>query len=123
MRRTDSTAAHAIGELGADLVPADLDDPDSLRAAFSGVAGVFAMTTPGRDGRTDLEVTHGHAIADAAAAAGVPHVVYSSVGGAERHTAIPHFDSKRDVEKYLIEQGLPTTFVPPVFLWSTSPSS
>lgn len=115
VRRTDSDAARAISELGADLVPADLDDPDSLRAAFTGVAGIFAMTTPGRDGRTDLEVMHGHAIADAATAAGVPHVVYSSVGGAERHTAIPHFDSKRDVEEYLIAQGLSTTFVRPVF--------
>jgi uncharacterized protein YbjT (DUF2867 family) len=73
------------------------------------------MTTPGLDQRTDVEMSHGHAIADAAAAAGVPHVVYSSVGGAERHTAIPHFDSKRDVEEYLVARGLSTTFVRPVF--------
>jgi uncharacterized protein YbjT (DUF2867 family) len=114
-RRTDSDAARALTELGADLVAADLDDPEGLRAAFTGVDGVFAMTTPGHDQRTDLEVTHGHAIADAAAAASVPHVVYSSIGGAERHTGIPHFDSKRDVEEYLIARGLSTTFVRPVF--------
>ena len=114
-RRTDSAATRALTELGADLVAADLDDPEGLRAAFTGVDGVFAMTTPGPDHRTDLEVTHGHAIADAAAAAGVPHVVYSSVGGAERHTGIPHFDSKRDVEEYLVARGLSTTFVRPVF--------
>jgi uncharacterized protein YbjT (DUF2867 family) len=115
VRHTDSDAARALTELGADLVTADLDDPEGLRAAFAGVDGVFAMTTPGRDRRTDLEVTHGHAIADAAAAASVPHVVYSSVGGAERHTGIPHFDSKRDVEEYLVARGLSTTFVRPVF--------
>jgi uncharacterized protein YbjT (DUF2867 family) len=118
-RRTDSDAARALTELGADLVVADLDDPEGLRAAFTGVDGVFAMTTPllrpGYELRIDLEVTHGHAIADAAAAASVPHVVYSSVGGAERHTGIPHFDSKRDVEEYLIARGLSTTFVRPVF--------
>ncbi|HET6298110.1 MAG TPA: NmrA/HSCARG family protein [Kribbella sp.] len=114
-RRTDSDAARALTELGADLVAADLDDPEGLRAAFTGVDGVFAMTTPGPDQRTDLEVTHGQAIADAAAAAGVPHVVYSSVGGAERHTGIPHFDSKREVEEYLVARGLSTTFVRPVF--------
>jgi uncharacterized protein YbjT (DUF2867 family) len=96
-RRTDSDAARALGELGADLVVADIDDPDGLRTAFTGVDAVFAMTTPGYDQRTGLEVRQGHAIADAAAAAGVPHVVYSSVGGAERHTRIPHFDSKRVV--------------------------
>jgi uncharacterized protein YbjT (DUF2867 family) len=114
-RRTDSDAARALTELGADVVAADLDDPEGLRAAFTSVRGVFAMTTPGYDQRTDIEVRHGHAIADAAAAAGVPHVVYSSVGGAERHTGIPHFDSKRDVEEYLAARGLATTFVRPVF--------
>jgi uncharacterized protein YbjT (DUF2867 family) len=114
-RRTDSDAARALAALGADLVAADLDDPESLRAAFTGVDGVFAMTTPGYDQRIDIEVAHGHAIADAAAAAGVPHVVYSSVGGAERHTGIPHFDSKRDIEQYLVARGVSTTFVRPVF--------
>jgi uncharacterized protein YbjT (DUF2867 family) len=114
-RRIDSDAARDLGELGADLVAADIDDPEGLRTAFTGVDAVFAMTTPGYDQRTDLEVRQGHAIADAAAAAGVPRVVYSSVGGAERHTGIPHFDSKRDVEEYLVAQGLPTTFVRPVF--------
>lgn len=115
VRRTDSAAARALGERGADLVAADLGDPDSLRTAFTGVAGVFAMTTPGPDQRPDLEVTHGHAIADAAAATGVPHVVYSSVGGAERHSGVPHFESKRDVEEYLVALGLSATFVRPVF--------
>ena len=62
-RRTDSDAARALTELGADLVVADLDDPDGLRAAFTGVDGVFAMTTPGYELRIDLEVRHGHAIA------------------------------------------------------------
>jgi uncharacterized protein YbjT (DUF2867 family) len=114
-RRADSDAARALSELGADLVVADLDDPDTLRVALTGVDGVFAMTTPGPDQRVDLEVAHGHAIADAASAAGVPHVVYSSVGGAERHTGIPHFESKRDVERYLVACGLATTFVRPVF--------
>jgi uncharacterized protein YbjT (DUF2867 family) len=97
------------------VVEGDLDNPASLRRAFAGVSAVFAMTTPGREQRPDVEIAHGHAIADAAAAAEVPHVVYSSVGGAERHTGIPHFDSKRDVEQYLTASGLATTFVRPVF--------
>jgi len=114
-RRPDSDAARALAALGADVVPVDLGEPAGLRAVFADVRAVFAMTTPGYEQRPDLEVAHGHAIADAAAAAGAPHVVYSSVGGAERHTGIPHFDSKRDVEEYLIAQGLSTTFVRPVF--------
>ena len=45
----------------------------------------------------------------------MPHVVYNSVGGAERHTGIPHFESKRRVEEHLEALGLSTTFVRPVF--------
>ena len=114
-RDPGSSVGQALQDLGADVVAVNLDDPESLRHAFSGVDAVFAMTTPGRDQRADVEVTHGHAIADAAAAVGVPQVVYSSVGGAERHTGIPHFDSKRDVEEYLLAQGISATFVRPVF--------
>lgn len=114
-RNPGSSAGQGLQDLGADVVAVDLGDPESLNRAFSGVDAVFAMTTPGPDQRADLEITHGHAIADAAAAVRVPQVVYSSVGGAERHTGIPHFDSKRDVEEYLLAQGLSATFVRPVF--------
>ena len=83
--------------------------------AFTDVAGVFAMTTMTTERGTEGEVEHGTAIADAAAAAGVPHVVDSSVGGAERHTGIPHFESKRRVEEHFESLGLSTTFVRPTF--------
>lgn len=45
----------------------------------------------------------------------VPHLIYSSVGGAERHTGIPHFESKRAVEQYLHQIGVPTTVLRPTF--------
>ena len=57
----------------------------------------------------------GGLIADAARDVGVPHVVYGSVGGAERHTGIPHFESKRRVEEHMTALGLHTTFVRPTF--------
>jgi uncharacterized protein YbjT (DUF2867 family) len=62
------------------------------------------------------ETADGCAIADAAHAVGVSNLVYSSVGGAERHTGIPHFESKRRVEEYMTSLGLPAIFVRPVFL-------
>ena len=114
-RRPGSDAARALAAGGVEVVAIDLDEPASLRSALTDVRAVFAMTTPGYEQRPDLEVIHGHVIADAAAAAGVPHLVYSSVGGAERHTGIPHFESKRDVEEYLVALGLLTRFVRPVF--------
>lgn len=111
---TESDAARALRDRGADLVVANLDDVDALRAAFSRVDGLFAMTTNWGENGPDGEVRHGRAIADAAAAANVPSVVYSSVGGAETHTGIPHFESKRRVEEYMLER-LNVRFVRPTF--------
>ncbi|MCZ2804945.1 NmrA family NAD(P)-binding protein [Modestobacter sp. VKM Ac-2983] len=54
------------------------------------------------DGRgVEGEVQDGRALADAAAEAAVGHLVYSSVGGAERETGVPHFESKRRVEEHI----------------------
>ena len=115
VRDPQAPAARALADSGAQVVQADIDDAASMRRAFAGVDGVFAMTTFAGPAGTSGEVEHGKRIADAAAAARVPHVVYSSVGGAERRTLIPHFESKRRVEEYLSASGLPTTFVRPTF--------
>jgi uncharacterized protein YbjT (DUF2867 family) len=63
----------------------------------------------------DVEERQGKALADAASAAGVGHFVYASVGGAERNTGIPHFESKWAIEKRVGELGLPATVLRPVF--------
>jgi uncharacterized protein YbjT (DUF2867 family) len=54
-------------------------------------------------------------LAEAARDAGVAHFVYSSVGGAERHTGIAHFDSKWQIEEYIRSIDLPATILRPVF--------
>ena len=115
MRNARSVAAVAVEGAGAELVQADVEDAEALRAGLDDAGALFAMTTfAGRDG-TEGEVRRGGLIADAARAAGVPHVVYGSVGGAERHTGIPHFESKRRVEEHMTASGLRTTFVRPTF--------
>jgi uncharacterized protein YbjT (DUF2867 family) len=52
-------------------------------------------------------------VADAAKKADVKHLVYSSVGGAERNTGIPHWESKWEVEKHIRSLGLPATVIRP----------
>jgi uncharacterized protein YbjT (DUF2867 family) len=99
------------------LVTADIGDPETLRAAFSGASRVFAMTTMTSGRGTVGETADGIAIADAAQAASVEHLVYSSVGGAERRTGIPHFESKRRVEEHIEKIGIPATFVRPTFFY------
>jgi uncharacterized protein YbjT (DUF2867 family) len=91
---------------------------DSVRAAFDGAAAAFAMTThDGPDG-PKREVAHGRVIAAAADNAGLPFLVYSSVGGAERGSGVPHFESKHQIEKVLLDT-LPVTFVRPTFFMET----
>lgn len=115
VRDPDAAASRELVSLGATLARADLDDATSLREALTGVAGVFAMTTFATPRGTEGEVEHGRTIADAAVAAGVPHLVYSSVGGAERGTGIPHFESKWRVEQHLREVGVPLHVLRPTF--------
>lgn len=114
VRDVDSTKAQRLRDLGATPIRADLDEPASVTAAFQDVEGAFAMTTFMGERGTDGEVEHGRTIAAAAAEAGLPLLVYSSVGGAERHTGIPHFDSKRRVEEYMGER-LNVRFIRPTY--------
>ncbi|BCS29987.1 uncharacterized protein APUU_80290S [Aspergillus puulaauensis] len=63
-----------------ELVTADVTDPSSLKHAFTGAAVVFATSITVYDGHTySHEVSHGHALADAAVAAGVPEAYIRSL--------------------------------------------
>ncbi len=113
-RDPQKPAARKLAEQGVEIVPGDLDDRSSLGRAVRGVYGVFAAMTPFEQGPAGEE-RQGKALADAAKAAGVRHYVYSSVGGAERNTGIPHFESKWQIEQHVRALELPSTILRPVF--------
>lgn len=116
VRDPDKPAARALKEQGAELVRGDLDDVASLRRAMTGVHGVFSVQALAYEPETlAAEVRQGEAVADVAAQSGVRHLVYSSVGGAERHTGIDHFETKAQVERHIQRLGLPATILRPVF--------
>ena len=110
--------AQGLKEKGVEVFAGDFDDSGSLARAMSGMDAVFAMTTPITG--VDVEVRHGKAIADAAKAAGVAHLVYSSVGDADRQTGIPHFDSKFEIEQYLRSLDLPWTITAPAYFYDNA---
>lgn len=110
-----SDRARALAERGVEVVGVDAEDAASTGDALDGVAALSMMTTPSGDDGPVGETRRGLVLVEAARAAGVPFVVYSSVGGAERHTGIPHFESKRRVEEALDASGVPHAFVRPVF--------
>ena len=113
-RKPESRAAVSLAERGVTVVPGDFEDQASLERAARGVDTIFAMGTPFQTG-TDTETREGVNITRAAATAGVSHLVYSSVAGADRATGVPHFDSKFEVEKEIRRSGVPFTIVAPVF--------
>jgi uncharacterized protein YbjT (DUF2867 family) len=98
----------------AEPVHGDFDDPASLRTAFDGVDAVFGTGTAHRAGPAG-EARHGIALAEAAHAAGVPHLVFVSGAGAERPTSVPVFESKRAVEERIGQLRLAATVLAPVY--------
>ena len=99
-RDPNSSQAKLLANAGAALVVASLEDTAAITKALEGATSLFAMTMP--SGGAEAEARQGIAAADAAKTAGV-HLVFTSVGSANRQTGIPHFDSKYEVEKHIAE--------------------
>ncbi|MPY22616.1 NmrA family NAD(P)-binding protein [Shewanella sp. YLB-07] len=115
-RNLQSQSADRLRQQGVAVVYGDLDKPETLAQILKGAYGVYSVQNNWTSS-IEVEIAQGKALADADAAksARVQHFVYSSVGGAERQTGIPHFDSKREIERHILNIGLPYTFIRPAF--------
>ncbi len=107
-------AARRLGERGAEIVTADFDDAVSLQTAALRADAIVAAGTAHVAGPV-ADVRHGRNIIDAAGAAGIRHLVYLTVAGADRPSGVPVMDSKHAVEQYLRAAGVPHTVVAPVY--------
>ena len=113
-RKPDSPAAEALDKKGAEILVGSFENPASMEAACKGTDCVYAMGTP-YEGGVDAEKAQTLALIDAAAKAGTGHIVFGSVGDANKSTGIPHFDSKYDVEQHLVKLDVPYTILGPVW--------
>ena len=114
VRDAGKPEALALADQGAQLAVGDMDIPASLDAAFAGAYGVFSVQGWLPDG-VEAEVRRGVAVAEAASRAATQQFVYSSVGGADQGTGIPHFESKWRIEQRIHELELPATIWRPVY--------
>lgn len=115
VRDLQSPAAQALAVAGAELVAGDMTEPASLDAATKGVYGVFSVQPAAASPHFNRhEVPMGRAVADAAAAAGVEHLVYASVGGADRQPESDGVNTKWEIEQHIRALGLPATVLRPV---------
>jgi uncharacterized protein YbjT (DUF2867 family) len=112
-RNLNSEPMRRLAAKGAQLVQGDFDKPETVLAAAKDADAAFLMGNFYEVGK-EAEIRQGIAGADAIKAAGVGHLIYSSVGSANRNTGIPHFDSKFQVEQHIARLGIPYTISAPV---------
>jgi uncharacterized protein YbjT (DUF2867 family) len=119
--------AVALAAAGAEVVQADLDDEESLRKAFGGAYGVFAMTNFWEHFSPEKEVAQAGNAARAAKDAGVEHLVWSTLEDVrtcvpldddrmptlQEKYKVPHFDGKGEADAVFADAGVPTTFLFP----------
>jgi uncharacterized protein YbjT (DUF2867 family) len=109
---TRNPAKHLV--VADEVVEADLDRPETLKAAFAGAHGVFLVTNFWEEG-TD-ERKQATAAVRAAKDAGVKHFIWSTlpdveaISGGKFH--VPHFTGKARIDPIVREAGfLHNTFV------------
>ena len=94
-------------KLGDEVVLADFNHPETLRAAFAGAHGVFLVTNAW-EARAD-EAKQAIAAVNAAKDAGVQHLIWSTLPNVEEISGgkidVPHFTHKAKVERVVTEAG------------------
>ena len=121
--------AKALAAKGAEVVSANLDEVESLKKAFAGAYGVYAVTNFWEHFSAEKEKVQAKNSADAAKAAGVKHVIWSTLEDTRQFMPaddkrmpmlqekyrVPHFDAKAEADAFF--SGVPTTFLLTTFYW------
>src|SRR5712672_229950 len=96
-------------ELADEAVEADLNRPETLKAALEGAHGVFLVTNFRESGAD--EVKQATAAVRAAKDAGVQHFVWSTLPNVEAISGgkfdVPHFTGKAKMDRIVKEAGFP----------------
>jgi len=130
-RHPDSDKAKALASAGVEVVAADADDAASLERAFAGAHGAFCVTNYWEYFSPERELTQARNMAHGTKAAGVAHVVWSTLEDTRRWVPleddrmptlmgkykVPHFDAKGEADGFFRELGVQTTFLLTSFYW------
>jgi uncharacterized protein YbjT (DUF2867 family) len=112
-RNAGNAAVRSLADKGAEIITGNFENRDSVARAAKGADAAFLMGNFYEAG-AEGEIRQGVTAAAAIAAAGVGHLIYSSVASANRSTGIPHFDSKFEIERHIAGLGVPYTIAAPV---------
>lgn len=128
-RKPGGDAAKALAAAGAELVSADLDDVASLQRAFDGAHGAYCVTNYWEHMSPDKEIAQAKNLADASKAAGVKHVIWSTLEDTRLRVPlsdermptlhgrfkVPHFDTKGESDAFF--DAARTTWLATSFYW------
>src|ERR1700682_4919860 len=93
--------------LADEVIEADLDRPQTLKAAFEGAHGVFLVTNFWEEGAD--EAKQATAAVRAAKDAGVKHLIWSTLPNVEAISGgkfnVPHFTGKANVDRIVKDAG------------------
>ncbi len=106
----DESKAQGLRDQGVEVVSGDLDKPETLEAAFSGVDKVFLITAPNPN-----QVTQARNAIAAAKRAGSTHIVRLSAGAFNTADHSPSRVTKQhaEIDAELKASGLPYTLLKP----------
>jgi uncharacterized protein YbjT (DUF2867 family) len=130
-RDANSAKVQELAKLGAEVVAADIDNPESLTKAFAGAYGAYCVTFFWAHFSVEKEMAEVKSMAEAAKAAGLKHVIWSTLEDTRKWVPlddnrmptlqgkykVPHFDGKGEANHFFTDAGVPTTFLLTSFYW------
>src|SRR5689334_7921583 len=126
-----SDKAKALAAMGAELIKADIDDPQSMKAALKDAYGAYFVTFFWAHFSPEKEMEEARHMAEAAKEAGLKHVIWSTLEDTRKWVPldddrmptlhgkykVPHFDAKGASDHFFTDNGVPTTFLRASFYW------
>jgi uncharacterized protein YbjT (DUF2867 family) len=130
-RDINSDKAKSLAKLGAEVVAADVDDPESLKKAFKGAYGAYCVTFFWNHFSPEKETAEASAMAHAAKEAGIQHAIWSTFEDTRKYIPlsdnrmptlmgkykVAHFDAKSEANHVFTDLQVPTTFLLTSFYW------
>lgn len=130
-RDPNSDKSKALAAMGAEVVQADLAHPEKVFKAMEGAYGAYCVTFFWAHFSPEQEAAEAKLMADAAKAAGLKHVIWSTLEDTRLHVPlhddrmptlqgkykVPHFDAKGESNHFFTDAGVPTTLLHTSFYW------
>jgi len=130
-RDPDSDKARELANAGAELVQADIDDPESMRKALEGAYGAFFVTFFWAHLSPEKALAEAKNMANAAKAANIKHAIWSTLEDTRKFVPlsdnrmptlmekykVPHFDAKGEADQFFKDSGVPVTCLLTTFYW------